>query len=115
MNDRNMEPEIAAVKDARPLDEALRILWQRIRTATESLARLREENSSMRQLLQDMERQVASLRGEGLRKDEELKRLRAEQVHARSNDGSSGFAPEEKEILKARIREMIAKINSHLQ
>lgn len=110
-----MEPDVTTAKDVKPLDEALRILWQRIRTATESLTRLREENSSMRQTLQDLERQVASLRGEMLRKDEEIKRLRTEQAHARNNDGAGGFPPEEREILKARIRELIAKINSHLQ
>ena len=115
MNDRNAEAEISTAKDVKPLDEALRILWHRIRTATELIASLRGECDQLRQKVREMENERTDIASELARKDEEIKRLRAVQAQTRGNGGTSGFTPEEKEILKSRIRDLIAKINSHLQ
>lgn len=115
MNDRPADTDLGLVKEARPLDEALRALWQRVRLASELISKLRQEKSDLLAKLNDFEDEVSSYRGQLSRYEDEVRRLKAEQAQYRSGDGAGNFSPEEREALKIRIRELIAKINSHLE
>ncbi len=113
MDQRQAESEIIIAGDA-GVEHVLRSFWEKARAAGELIARLREEKRGAENRIGELEAEVASLRSEIQTKELELKRLRAEHVQLTSSDGREFFSPEEKEILKGRIRELIAKINSHL-
>lgn len=113
MDQRQIESEVRIGADA-GVENVLRSFWEKARAAGELIARLREEKKGAERRLREMEQEVASLNSEIQSKEQELKRLRAEHVQLTSSNGREFFTAEEKEILRGRIRELIAKINSHL-
>ncbi len=113
MDQRQIESEVRIAGDA-GIESVLRSFWEKARAAGELIARLREEKTEAERKLNEMEAEVASLGREIQAKEQELKRLRAEHAQLTSSNGREFFTTEEKEILRERIRELIAKINSHL-
>lgn len=89
-------------------------MWERIRRAGEALVTLRQENQVLTQQVDDLQRRLMTAQGELSAKEQELKRLRAEHTQLLSSNGRSSLSEVEKENLKNRIRDLVAKINSHL-
>lgn len=56
----------------------------------------------------------AELKTEIANRDLELKKLKSERQQLLSADDSTRFTDEDKEKLKARIHELVARINSHI-
>jgi len=101
-------------KDVNVLDEALKIVWDKIRLTTHLINQLREEKHTLLSRTSELERLVLSLRSDIQTKDQELKRLRAEHDQVLNSNGQQSFSEEEKEAIKNRIRDLISKINSYL-
>ena len=82
------------------------------------ITQLRQEKESLSVRAAELGGEAERLRTELSEREQELKRLRAEHtqlVNARNGAGSrDAITAEEREMLKGRIRELIAKINSHL-
>ncbi len=108
------ETEVALPKDGNALDESLKSVWDKIRLASQLINQLRDEKRKLNVRVDDLERQVASLRSEALSRDQELKRLRAEHVQLLNANGHQSFTDEDKDNLKGKIRDLISKINSYL-
>ena len=101
-------------RESTVVELALKDLWERVREATELIERLKNERQSLGGRVEELEKEVTALRSEVLGKEQDLKRLRMEHIQLLSSDGRRAFSEEEKEVLKGRIRELIAKVNSHL-
>ena len=114
MNQRQAEPDIAVAKDHYNLDESLKSFWEKVQLAAQIIRRLREDRKILDVRVNELEQQVESLRSEVVTRDHELKRLRSEHAHLLNSNGDSGFTQEEKENIKAKIRDLISKINSYL-
>ncbi len=114
MNQRIAEPEISITGEQNSVEDYLKTLWDRVRTAGEMIRELRGEKERLGSRVSELERDLSSLRSEILERDQELKRLRAERAHLLSANGNTGFTEEERESLRAKIHEIISKINSHL-
>ncbi|MBM4161844.1 MAG: hypothetical protein FJ217_12210 [Ignavibacteria bacterium] len=108
-----MEPEVTSGKDIKTLEAALQTLWEKARMVSESLVRLNETNAALRRRVAELEGDEGRLKEELSSRERELERLRQEALRLQSN-GSDTLTKEEKEALKARIKDLIAKINSHL-
>ena len=105
----------SAPKEAAAIDDALRILWDKVKEASDLIAQLRNERQQLHTRLIAVESELNRMRGDLTSKDLEIKRLKAELVHSTStNNGTVAITTEEKEVLKNKIRELIASINSHL-
>ncbi len=96
------------------VESLLKSFWEKIHVAADLIHSLRQENRGLGERLSMAEKELKALRLEMATKEQELKRLRAEQAQMMNSDGHEYFSDEEKEILKGRIRELIAKINTHL-
>jgi chromosome segregation ATPase len=92
------------------VDDSLRGLWEKVRTAAALIQELKTERQELRVRLSAAEAELASLREVLQQRETDLRRLRSEM----NSDGSRGFHEDEKEALKERIRDLISKINSHL-
>ena len=103
-----------AVPDTGTIENALREFWDKARAAAALIAELRTERRSLNDRLTEVEREFAALRSELTAKEQEMKRLRVENVQLLSSNGHEFLTDDEKESLKSRIRELIARINSHL-
>ena len=104
--------EITMSKDAGTMDEVLKSVWDKIRLAAHLIGQLREEKRVITSRIEELERQMASLRADLQSRDHEIKRLRTEHAQMVNSNGQQSFSEEEKEAIKNRIRELISKINS---
>jgi septal ring factor EnvC (AmiA/AmiB activator) len=112
--EQQVEPEVAANnKDVKGLELALQALWQKARMVSDALVELKEDNAALRRRLAELEGSEERLKEELLGRERELERLRQEALRLQSN-GSNSLTKEEKEALKARIKDLVARINSHL-
>jgi FtsZ-binding cell division protein ZapB len=113
------------IRDPQNLEEVFKPIWERVRQATDTIQRLRGEKASLTERLHEMERisreklqvvesDLKSIRTELTVREQEIKRLKSENAQLSSADGQQSFSASEREILKERVRELIAKINSYL-
>ena len=114
MSEEKIERDIQPVNGEQTLEEALRMLWDKARSASERLSQLREQNRFHEDRERTLERELETLRVQLVTRDQELKRLKAEHSQLLNAGDSDAFTSEEKENLKNKIRDLIAKINSHL-
>lgn len=115
MNQVHTETETPVSLDSRFLEAAFKHLWERAREAGELINQLREENRQFGERFAALEQEVSRLKVELGRKEHDLKRLQVEHAElSNSVDGNNSFSPPEREALKLKIRELIARINSHL-
>ena len=108
-----MEAEVISGKDIKTIETSLEALWDKARRVSEVLVQLKESNSVLQRKVGDLETVEQNLKQELALKDRELERLRQDALRLQSN-GSNILTKEEKEALKARIKDLISKINSHL-
>ena len=113
MPELEVESEPSSAKDARHLEEILQKLWEKARLVSESVSRLRDENSSLKKRVTELESVERKLISELQKSDLDLQRVRSDILKLQSN-GSELYTKEEKEALKTRIKELISKINSRL-
>jgi chromosome segregation ATPase len=111
--DQHGEAEVLSGKDVRSLETSLETLWEKARRVSEVLVQLKEANGDLRKRLEDLETVEQRLMRELADKEREVEHLRQEVLRVQSN-GSNILTKEEKEALKARIKDLITKISSHL-
>lgn len=113
MPEQQVEPETANRTDVRTLEVSLQKLWEKARTISELLINLKQENKALRGRVGDLEEIENHLKSQIQERERELERVRIELGKLQSN-GNEVFSKEEKEALKVRIKDLIAKINSRL-
>ena len=113
MPDQHAEAELVSGKDIRSLETSLETLWEKARRVSEVLVQMKETNGDLRKRVEDLEAIEQRLMPELADKVREVERLRQEAIRAQSN-GSNILTKDEKEALKARIKDLITKISSHL-
>ncbi|HLX11527.1 MAG TPA: hypothetical protein VKS81_01820 [Bacteroidota bacterium] len=109
------DSHVETSKQSQSLEQALGRLWEKIRSASELINALRTDNRNLNERVDILEAELTTLRSEVVGRDVEIKRLRAERSQILQSNGEHHFSQEEKDSLKEKIRDLIAKINSHLQ
>ncbi len=95
------------------IELSLQKLWEKAHAVSEALRALKKENKELRAQL-DSYKEQAKQRGEALiRQQQELESLRQKIKELQSTEHSL-IPNEEREELVTKVRELIAKINSHL-
>jgi hypothetical protein len=111
--DQHTEAEVISGKETKTIESSLEALWDKARRVSEVLVQLKESNGLLQKKVEDLESAEQNLKQELAAKERELERLRQDALRLQSN-GSNILTKEEKEALKARIKDLIVKINSHL-
>jgi len=111
--DQQTEAEVISGKDTKTIESSLEALWDKARRVSEVLVQLKETNGVLQKKVEGLESVEQNLKQELAAKERELERLRQDALRLQSN-GSNILTKEEKEALKARIKDLIGKINSHL-
>jgi phosphoglycolate phosphatase-like HAD superfamily hydrolase len=102
------ESGLSPQADARSLEAGLKALWDRARRAAELIGQLREDKRALAARVTALEGEVRALR------DEMAKR---EQAHERDNGEARARAftnGEEWDALAAKVKELLAKLDSYL-
>ena len=102
MPDQHVDAEVLSGKDIKSLEASL-----------ETLVHMREANAELLKRIETPESSDENMKRELAGKERELDLLRKEALRLQSN-GSNFLTKEEKEALKARIKDLIIKINSRL-
>lgn len=113
MVEHRVDTEVGSIQNSKGLEIAFKGLWERVRKVGETLEELREEKKSLQATVRALEEQVSNLRQELEQKEGRLRELKEAQLRVVSRNNLV-FTVEEKEVLKGRIKELLAKINSHL-
>lgn len=100
--------------EQKEIEAELKSLWEKIRKASEVIFMLRDENQQLKTQNSELEQKYNELNSNIMAKDQELIRIRSEYSKLASSTGEDTFSSTEKEALKNRITDLIAKINSHL-
>jgi len=111
--DQQTEAEVISGKDTKTIESSLEALWDKALRVSEVLVQLKETNGVLQKKVEGLESVEQNLKQELAAKERELERLRQDALRLQSN-GSNILTKEEKEALKARIKDLIGKINSHL-
>jgi predicted nucleic acid-binding Zn-ribbon protein len=114
LNHSQTEVEVGVAADIGVLEDTVKTLWDKARVISNAVSRLRDEKLSLSTRLVEMEKEVSTLRSDIVSKEQELKRLKSEQAKMMSSNSNEVFTDDERENLKSKIRELIAKINSYL-
>ena len=114
MDHRQIIHDSSETAEVSHIEDVLKAFWDKARAASELIARLREEKHILTEKQAGLESQVQKLLSEINIKDQEIKRLKAEHSELMNLAGEETFSVQEKDALKERVRELIAKINSHL-
>jgi chromosome segregation ATPase len=98
--------------DARAVEEGLRVLWAVVRKAADELHRLRQESRELKSRIQDLEVELSSAREDLQTKQDHLQRL--EEQHERAEAARSVSFNGDRQVLSAKVKELLAKIDSYL-
>lgn len=94
--------------DARAVEAALKALWDRARRAGELITSLREENSSLRSRVEELQARVLQL-------EEEVEHQRQlPDPVAEAKPGAVVFGNGERELLISRVKHLLAKLEAYL-
>jgi len=99
--------------DVEAVEGALRGLWDRTRKAGELIAELRGENASLRGQVEGLRKDLEGLKHEIARKDEAHARWQAQRAGEEAQRGAA-LASGERDVLAARVRDLIAKLDAYL-
>jgi hypothetical protein len=114
LNQHPVDTEVTMSRDLDAVETIVKSFWDRARAAATLITQLREEKAGYAGRVSELETQLHLLRTEMASKEQDLKRLRAEHAQLLNANGQELLTGEERELLKSRIRDIIAKINSHL-
>jgi len=92
--------------DVRSIEGNLRALWESARRAAEMIAGLRQEREELRARLTSLERELQQVRAESS--------LLKKQATDHGQEGEARFAGAERDLLAAKVRELIAKLDAYL-
>lgn len=100
--------------EKKEIEAEIKTLWEKIRKASEVIFMLRDENQQLKAEYSKLQQKYDELNHNIMAKEQELVRVRTEYSKLASSTGEDTFSSTEKEALKNRITDLIAKINSHL-
>lgn len=95
------------------IEESLQKLWEKAHAVSDLLVRLKNENKELRMQIESLTEKDRAHEAELQRRAQEIEHLRAQLAEVQSQ-GQALIVKEEQEELKAKLKELIAKINSHL-
>ena len=114
MNQPAAEIETNMSQDNRLLEGVFKVVWEKTRATSDLVRQLREEKRDLSHRVAELDTLVQKLQGACTRQEQELKKLRAEHEEMMSSNGGNALSADEKERLKNKVRDLIAKINSYL-
>lgn len=114
MDYQQIGTEIKVAVEQRELENEINGLWEKIKKASELIFLLREENQQLKEKNSELDRKFQEIVEKLALKEQELGKIKSEYSRLINTAVGDSFTPQEKEALRKRITELIAKINSHI-
>lgn len=113
MEQHPVDTSVLTSTELKSLEDGLKSLWERVRSAGEMIVRLREERVSLHARIQELETQVHGLDRELLKKDNQLKEVTAQKAVVETKEGFM-MANGEREALASKVKDLLARIDAYL-
>jgi len=114
VNEPITEIEISVPQENNLLEGVFKAIWEKARAASDLINQLREERRELSGRVAELEAEVQKLLTSVAEQEQEFRRLKTEHTQLLNSNGSNLLTEDDKERLKARMRDLIAKINSYL-
>ena len=114
MNQFPVEMETNTSRDGNLIEGAFKAVWEKARAASDLIRQLREEKRGLSQRIVELEIELQKLQSASGKQDQELRSLKAEHAQLVNASDDNVLSADEKERLKSKVRDLIAKINSYL-
>ena len=114
MNEPITEIEISVPAESNLLEGIFKLIWEKTRAASDLINQLREERREISGRVAELEAEVQKLLNSLADQEQEFRKLKTEHTQLLNSNGRNFLTEDDKERLKARMRELIAKINSYL-
>ncbi|OLD76865.1 MAG: hypothetical protein AUI33_04630 [Ignavibacteria bacterium 13_1_40CM_2_61_4] len=114
MNEPITEIEISVPAESNLLEGVFKLIWEKTRAASDLINQLREERRGLSGRVAELEAEVQKVMSSLADQEQEFRRLKTEHTQLLNSNGSNLLTEDDKERLKARMRDLIAKINSYL-
>jgi chromosome segregation ATPase len=114
VNEPIAEIEISVPQENNLLEGVFKVIWEKTRAASDLINQLREERRDLAVRVTGLETEVQKLLTALADREQEFRRLKTEHTQLLNSNGSNLLTEDDKERLKARMRDLIAKINSYL-
>ena len=95
-----------AAGDVKSVEVSFRALWESARRAAELIAGLRQERQALQAHVARLERELQQVKAETL----QLRKQASEQT----KEGGASLAGGDRDLLAAKVRELIAKLDAYL-
>ena len=92
--------------DVKSVESNFKALWESARRAAELISGLRQERAALQAHVARLERELQQIRSES----SQLRKQAAEHIQ----DGATSFAGGERDLLAAKLKELIAKLDAYL-
>jgi len=92
--------------DVRSVEGNIKALWESARRAAEVITGLRQERQALQAHVARLERELLQIRAEAA----QIRKQAAEQIQ----EGGMSFAGGERDLLAAKVKELIAKLDAYL-
>ena len=111
MDQQPLEVNFALYGNEKAIEAGLKSLWEKTKRAAEMITALREERVALQARVEKLEGEVLRLKQELQKKDETLKTS-----HRAGPDAQQAtmFSNSERQVLTARVRELLAKLEAYL-
>ena len=113
MEPNAVEKQASPQNELRALEGGLKALWDRVKQAGETIARLREERTTLHARVSELEATVAELERTLGQHRAMIKGLET-QLGERPAAGEGVFSNGEREALAARLKDLLVRIEAYL-
>lgn len=115
MQQQIAEHEAVEEVETSSLEKAVQQLWERTRSAADTITSLRAEKNILEEKIKELEIAIAQAQSDILSKNIEVEQMRATIESLRAKESSNGILEaDEKAQLQEKIRSLIEKINAYL-
>jgi len=99
--------------DTKAVEVSLRALWERVKRAAETIARLREEKKMLQAKVEELEQEVRALQNELTEKKTMIDKQASELAESSSKPGAV-ILNGEREELAVRVKSLLTKLEAYL-
>ena len=99
--------------DEQQVARLLQGVWDRVHQAGELIKELRTQRSDLVRRLEALESEISRMKGDLANRNEIIKTLTEQQTAAETAQGK-GFTNGERDAIAARVKELLARIDSYL-
>jgi hypothetical protein len=113
LEQHSTQADLSQERDAGSIEQLLKVLWEKARRASELITSLREERTRLQVKAEGLEKELTVVRQENSKKDDLIRKLKEEMASVQAGRNAL-LSNGEREGLRARVKDLLERIDSYL-